>query len=144
MLWKESINKCKTKINKEIRAMRKQEEIQVLQSLKGDTYFAQKFGSDIDQMCENIKNDFPIEMGCVFMTETEALKKTLAQTKKKADEELLAFAQEIILNICNYDDKEVYKTVKSYIGIEAVIKYKHSQNIKLNEEEIDYLVGKIK
>ena len=63
--------------------MIKQEEIQVLQSLKGDTYFAQKFGSDIDQMCENIKNDFPIEMGCVFMTETEALKKTLAQTKRK-------------------------------------------------------------
>lgn len=76
--------------------MRKQEEIQVLQSLKGDTYFAQKFGSDIDQMCENIKNDFPIEMGCMFITETEALKKALAQTKKKADEELLAFAQEII------------------------------------------------
>lgn len=124
--------------------MRKQEEIQVLQSLKCDTYFAQKFGSDIDQMCENIKNDFPIEMGCMFMTETEALKKALAQTKKKADEELLAFAQEIILNICNYDDTEVYKTVKSYIGIEAVIKYKHSQNIELNEEEIDYLVSKIK
>lgn len=124
--------------------MRKQEEIQVLQSLKGDTYFAQKFGSDIDQMCENIKNDFPIEMGCMFMTETEALKKTLAETKKVADEKLLAFAQEIILNICNYDDDEVYKTVKSYIGIEAVIKYKHSQNIELNEEEIDYLVSKIK
>lgn len=124
--------------------MKKQEEIQVLQSLKGDTYFAQKFGSDIDQMCENIKNDFPIEMGCVFMTETEALKKTLAETKKNADENLLAFAQEIILNICNYDDDEVYKTVKSYIGIEAVIKYKYSQDIELNEEEIKYLVGKLK
>lgn len=124
--------------------MKKQEEIQVLQSLKGDTYFAQKFGSDIDQMCENIKNDFPIEMGCVFMTETEALKKALAETKKNADENLLAFAQEIILNICNYDDDEVYKTVKSYIGIEAVIKYKYSQDIELNEEEIKYLVGKLK
>lgn len=124
--------------------MKKQEEIQVLQSLKGDTYFAQKFGSDIDQMCENIKNDFPIEMGCMFMTETEALKKALAQTKKNADENLLAFAQEIILNICNYDDDEVYKTVKSYIGIEAVIKYKYSQDIELNEEEIKYLVGKLK
>lgn len=126
------------------RKMTKQEEIKVLQSLKGDTYFAQKFGSDIDQMCENIKNDFPIEMGCIFMTETEALKKTLAETKKNADENLLAFAQEIILNICNYDDDEVYKTVKSYIGIEAVIKYKYSQDIELNEEEIKYLVGKLK
>ena len=64
--------------------MRKQEEIQVLQSLKGDTYFAQKFGSDIDQMCENIKNDFPIEMGCVFMTETEAPEESPRSNKKES------------------------------------------------------------
>ena len=30
--------------------MTKQEEIEVLQSLNGDTYFAQKFGADIDTM----------------------------------------------------------------------------------------------
>ena len=41
--------------------MTKQEEIKVLQSLKSDTYFAQKFGADIDKMCENIKNDFAIQ-----------------------------------------------------------------------------------
>lgn len=42
--------------------MTKQEEIDILQSLKGDTYFAQFFGSkDIDQMCQNINNDFAIE-----------------------------------------------------------------------------------
>ena len=41
--------------------MTKQEEIDILQSLKGDTYFAQFFGSkDIDQMCQNINNDFAI------------------------------------------------------------------------------------
>lgn len=41
--------------------MTKKEEIDVLQSLKGDTYFAQFFGSkDIDQMCQNINNDFPL------------------------------------------------------------------------------------
>lgn len=47
--------------------MTKQEEIDILQSLKGDTYFAQFFGSkDIDQMCQNISNDFAIEGGCGF------------------------------------------------------------------------------
>lgn len=35
--------------------MTKEKEIQILQSLKGDTYFSQKFGADIDTMCENIK-----------------------------------------------------------------------------------------
>lgn len=124
--------------------MTRQEEIQVLQSLKGDTYFAQKFGSDIDQMCENIKNDYPIEMGCTFMKETEVLKKALEDTKKKANEKLLAFAQEVILDISNYTEDEVYETVEGYIGKEAIIKYKHSQGIELNNGEIDYLIGKLK
>lgn len=114
--------------------MRKQEEIQVLQSLKGDTYFAQKFGSDIDQMCENIKNDFPIEMGCVFMTETEALKKTLAQTKKKADEELLAFAQEIILN----NGRDACEKVEEMVNGSGIILTADdftTRNIELYEDE---------
>ena len=45
--------------------MKRAEEIQILQSLKGDTYFADFFGEhDIDQMCENIKNDFGLESTC--------------------------------------------------------------------------------
>ena len=45
------------------KVMTKQDEIEVLQSLKGDTYFSQFFTSnDIDQMCQNIRNDFPIEL----------------------------------------------------------------------------------
>ena len=40
--------------------MEKVKEIELLQSLKGDTYFAQLFGDQqIDAMCENIKNDYP-------------------------------------------------------------------------------------
>lgn len=124
--------------------MTRQEEIQVLQSLKCDTYFAQKFGSDIDGMCENIKNDFPIELGCQFMQKEEALKKELESVKKKANEKFLAFAQEVILDISSYDSDDVYKTVEGYIGKDEIIKYKHSQNIELDEDEIDYLVNKLK
>lgn len=44
--------------------MTKTEEIKVLQSLKGDTYFAQVFPAKvIDQMCENIKMDFSLDNG---------------------------------------------------------------------------------
>lgn len=44
--------------------MDKQSEIKVLKSLKGETYFNQLFtGEEIDQMCENISNDFAIECG---------------------------------------------------------------------------------
>lgn len=45
--------------------MDKKQEIEILQSLKGNTYFANFFGShDIDQMCNNIKNDFGLEYCC--------------------------------------------------------------------------------
>lgn len=44
--------------------MEKVKEIELLQSLKGDTYFAQLFGNQqIDAMCQNIRNDYPIEYG---------------------------------------------------------------------------------
>ena len=40
------------------------QEIKILQSLKGDTYFAQVFKPEtIDAMCENIRRDFMIDCG---------------------------------------------------------------------------------
>ena len=64
------------------KVMTKQDEIEVLQSLKGDTYFSQFFTSnDIDQMCQNIRNDFPIELGCQFTMAAESLKKQLSESK---------------------------------------------------------------
>lgn len=72
--------------------MTRQEEINVLQSLKGDTYFAQKFGADIDQMCVNIKNDFAIECDCTFNKETEVLRKEVENVKTVAKDMITNFA----------------------------------------------------
>ena len=64
--------------------MDKETEIKTLQSLKGDTYFAQFFKScDIDQMCENIKNDFPIELNCQFDQKASQLERINADLKKE-------------------------------------------------------------
>lgn len=63
--------------------MTKEKEIQILQSLKGDTYFAQMFGDDIDKMCENISVDFAIESGCKFNAKAEVLQKELQEQKKQ-------------------------------------------------------------
>lgn len=47
--------------------MDKETEINHLRALQhGDTYFAQFFKNDVDQMVQNIQNDFPIEFGCKF------------------------------------------------------------------------------
>ncbi len=119
--------------------MTKLEEIKILQSLKGDTYFAQEFGSDIDKMCENIKNDYPIELGCQYAAKSEVLQEQLKAQQAASKDRLLSFAHDIIYNMDDCDD-ELYDTVKGYVGIDEIIKFKHSQNMELNDKEIDYLV----
>ena len=119
--------------------MTKQEEISILQSLKGDTYFAQIFGDNIDKMCENISVDFAIESGCKFFAKIDALQKALDKQKKHAEKTLLSFAHEIIIAL----DKGSDASVEGVIGIEEIIKFKHSQNMKLSDREINYLVGKL-
>lgn len=123
--------------------MTKQEEISILQSLKGDTYFAQIFGDDIDKMCENISVDFAIESGCKFFAKIDALQKALDKQKKHAEKTLLSFAHEIIIALDKGSDATVYLAVEGVIGIEEIIRFKHSQNIELLDSEINYLVNKL-
>ena len=80
--------------------MTKQEEIDILQSLKGDTYFAQFFGSkDIDQMCQNINNDFAIEGGCGFNQKAEALERINADLKKEIQQKIYDLGMELIKEV---------------------------------------------
>lgn len=123
--------------------MIREQEIQILQSLKGDTYFAQKFGQDIDQMCQNISNDFPIELGCQFNAKEKSLQEQLKVQQAAAKDGFMSFVHDIILAMSGCDD-EIYQTVKGYIGIDEIIKFKHSQGIDLNDDEVDYLVKKLK
>lgn len=123
--------------------MTRQEEIKTIQSLKGDTYFAQKFGQDIDQMCQNISNDFPIELDCQFVVKEKALQEQLIAQQVASKDRLLSFAHDIILAISGCDD-EIYEVVEGYIGKVEIIKFKHSQGIDLNGDEVDYLVKQLK
>lgn len=127
-----------------MKTMTKQEEIQTLQSLKGDTYFAQKFGQDIDVMCENIARDFPIELNCSFMTKEDALQKALKEQQKKSKDKFMTFAENVILSASMSTAADINKVVEGYIGKDAVIKFKHANNIQLTDEEIDYLVNNLK
>ena len=125
--------------------MTKQEEIKILQSLKGNTYFAQKFGADIDTMCENIKNDFGIECGCTFNKEAEVLRKEIENIKVVAKDKITNFAHNIIvaLDKGNDTDAMAYQAVEEVIGIKEIIRFKHSMNIELSDSEIKYLVDSL-
>lgn len=124
--------------------MTKEKEIQILQSLKGDTYFAQMFGDDIDRMCENISMDIAIECGCKFNTKAEILQKEIKELKEKAKTEMLLFACGIVEALSENNIEGAMTYAEKQVGIEGIIKFKHSNNIGLSEKEISYLVSKLK
>lgn len=125
--------------------MTKQEEIDILQSLKGDTYFAQFFGSkDIDQICQNINNDFAIEGGCGFNQKAEALERINADLKKEIQQKIYDLGMELIKDLDKgFDEDAIYQLVKGEVGVDAIIKFKRKNDLELTDKEIDYLVSKL-
>lgn len=125
--------------------MTKQEEIDILQSLKGDTYFAQFFGSkDIDQMCQNINNDFAIEGGCGFNQKAEALERINADLKKEIQQKIYDLGMELIKDLDKgFDEDAIYQLVKGEVGVDSIIKFKRKNDLELTDKEIDYLVSKL-
>lgn len=125
--------------------MTKQEEIDILQSLKGDTYFAQFFGSkDIDQMCQNINNDFAIEGGCSFIQKAETLERINADLKKEFKQKINDLGMEIIKILDRgFDEDAIYQLVEGEVGINAIIKFKFKNNLELTDKEIDYMVSQL-
>ncbi len=121
--------------------MDKQTEIKTLKSLKCDTYFAAFFGEDIDQMCQNISNDFPLELGCTFSKKAEALEKKLHEEQKAHDQDMLDFVEDLLVTEAANGNPLYIATKK--IGMDNTIKIKRKNNIALSEEEIDYLVSKL-
>lgn len=126
--------------------MTKQEEIKHLMALmgdkRGDTYFNQFFSStDIEQMIQNIHDDFAIEMGCSFTKKAEELEKKLHEEQKAHDQDMLDLVAELI--VTEAQGGNPLKVAMKKIGTDNTIKIKRKNKIPLSEEEIDYLVSKL-
>lgn len=126
--------------------MTKEEEINHLMALKGDkigdTYFNQFFSSDdIEQMIQNIHDDFAIEMGCSFTKKAEELEKKLHKEQKAHDQDILNFVAELL--VTGAQGGNPLKVAMKKIGTDNTIKIKHINKIPLSKEEIDYLVSKL-
>jgi hypothetical protein len=68
----------------------KEKEISALKALTGmDGYFAEYFKGDLEKMCENIKNDFPIEMGTKINNTVEYMQQRNDEAVKKHALEIL-------------------------------------------------------
>lgn len=126
--------------------MTKEEEINHMMALKGckrgDTYFNQFFSSDdIEQMIQNIHDDFAIEMGCSFAKKAEELEKKLHKEQKAHDQDMLNFVAELL--VTGTQGGNPLKVAMKKIGTDNTIKIKHINKIPLSKEEIDYLVSKL-
>ena len=126
--------------------MTKEEEINHLMALKGckrgDTYFNQFFSSDdIEQMIQNIHDDFAIEMGCSFAKKAEVLEKKLHEEQKAHDQDMLDFVAELLVTEAKGGNP--LKVAMKKIGTDNTIKIKRINKIPLSEKEIDYLVSKL-
>lgn len=126
--------------------MTKQEEIKHLMALmgdkRGDTYFNQFFSKDdIEQMMENIKDDFAIEMGCSFTKKAEELEKKLHEEQKAHDQDMLDFVEDLIVTEARGGNS--FNVAMAKIGMDNTIKIKRKNKIPLSEEELDYLVSKL-
>mgnify|MGYP006986345188 FL=1 len=126
--------------------MTKQEEIKHLMALmgdkRGDTYFNQFFSKDdIEQMMENIKDDFAIEMGCSFTEKAKELEKKLHEEQKAHDQDMLDFVAELL--VTEAQGGNLLKVAMKKIGTDNTIKIKRINKIPLSDEEIDYLVSKL-
>lgn len=128
--------------------MDKETEIKHLQALvNGDTYFAQFFSkSDVERMVQNIKNDFPIELGCAFVAKTDALKKALKNSQEKAEQERFEIAVAIFSEYIDGDvPAPLLKILNDICGSPLrVIEAKTAAGITLTREEVNFLISKAK
>lgn len=143
--------------------MTKQEEIDLLNQLKGDTYFAQYFGQDIDKMCLNIKNDFCIEMDCSFnetlqdeieskeerikelSLEVTSLKSEVAYAKADGElmaEQLLAKnTRKIVAAVLKKDDSdEMLHILAAEVGDAVLIRDMRELGLHIRDWQADWLL----
>ena len=127
--------------------MEKAKEIELLQSLKGDTYFAQFFGDEqIDAMCENIKDDFPIELGwdtfkgSSVAKENAELKKQLTRHAKWEE----SAAESILLKANEHMDDSLAYIAECLVGSDKCLAIKLRLALPLSGEDRDTLVKLLK
>lgn len=122
--------------------MEKVKEIELLQSLKGDTYFAELFGDQqIDAMCENIKNDHPIELG-INLFEGSSVAKENAELKKQlagCQEREETVAEDLLIKANDESDFSLAGLAEYLIGSKKCLAIKLRLALYLSEEDRDTL-----
>lgn len=137
------------------------QEIELLQSLKGDTYFAQVFKPEtIDAMCENIRKDFPIDCdvnifeNCHEATKARSEVRILKGLLDERENEVEDLRQQkdtmvdfLIDQASTSSDsstkKQIYEKAAEIIGDKEVIRRKIKFGYSLNNHDLDWLLNNL-
>lgn len=138
----------------------KAEEIQILEALgSSDSYFHEFFASEVDQMASNIKNDFPIEHGTkmedwrLLLIDSRAkvatleneLQANIAEISHKDAEiaDLKNRLRKILGNMVVAQSDNMVMVPENHFQFSEVLRSRLTNEVKLNEEETEYLLSKI-
>ena len=141
--------------------MTKIEEIKVLQSLKGDTYFAQVFPNKvIDQMCDNIKMDFALDNGIetfeyssaaqMYKGKVRELRQNIGELMsenealRKINKDLLELLVLSALKAGFKYDSNEYKSIVALAGVRYIILAKIKHGYALTDKEKEYINNHLK
>lgn len=109
-----------------------------------DGYFAEYFKCDLDTMLENIKNDFPIEMGTKFNEAAAKGARKIKELTKKHEDKLNSLYETMLCVGAETGNERLYERVNQEIGLNKLIKLKRLLGLDLTCQEINYMVSQLK
>lgn len=122
--------------------MDKETEIKHLRALQqGDTYFAQYFRQDVDQMVQNIQNDFAIEYGCSFAEKASTFKRLLDEVIQKLEDTKFNTAVVLYSELGDSMSESIRRMILNSLGSPLrVIEAKSAANVPPTKDEVEYLI----
>jgi len=138
------------------KSLSKQEEIALLEKLaNGNGYFAEYFGKEVPTMVENIKSDFPIDIGTRF-SEAEGEIESLNDRIRSKEEEIQRLERSIermekivqkyddkFLRILEFAVKSGNTDITNLYEMGMVVRYKVMYKIDLTDKEFNFLSQKL-
>lgn len=135
-------------MEKEIKrkGLTREQEIEVLQSLKGDTYFAYTYGGDagIDKMCENIRNDYPLDLGSEHEQHIAELHKEKREAVEKERLKTYSLVEQAAKGgMLDDPSTDFYAFCANAVGQSQLIKMKLSYQRTITDTEVKNLLDTI-
>lgn len=122
----------------------KEQEIKALTKLvEMNGYFADYFKKDLDVMVDNIKKDFPIELGANFNLTREQQEQRERELKKDFYKEIIDLCDTLLCVNAETGNERAYERAVQKLGRRSVISRKRQLGLDITGEEIDYLISKL-